>query len=260
MKITRQKIYFHAPYRMLLNNLNTLAEQQISCEIYIDGGGLDTYTESEINKINSTFKKYGLSKIVHGPFLDLNPGSRDTKVREFTLKRFIAALEFCKAIKTDHIVLHSGFQPIFYKDSSELFLDLSFEVWKGILNSAIKNGIVISIENSIDPTPEIVVKLLRKMNSPNFKACFDIGHFNVFGEKPIFECLKEYPLHSIDELHLSDNKGDFDTHLALGEGKIDFVRFFKEIDKMSTEPIITSEPHSMEDIEKNIKYLLSLGV
>ncbi len=259
MKITRDKIYFHAPYRMLLKNLDTLAENRINCEIYIDGKELDKYNQVEIDEINSTFEKYGLLKIAHGPFLDLNPGSRDPKIREFTSQRFIAALEFCKAVKTNHIVLHSGFQPIFYRDSHELFLDLSIKVWGEILDLAIKSNVIISIENSIDPSPEIIVKLLARLKSPNLNACFDIGHFNVFGQESILDCLKEYPPDSIGEIHLSDNNGDFDSHLALGEGKIDFVKFFKEMDKMGIEPILTSEPHSIEDIEKNFRFLLSIG-
>lgn len=259
MKLTKEKIYFHTPFRILLSNLDALLEKQINCEIYIDANGLDTYTQDEIDRINSTFEKYGLSKIAHGPFYDLNPGSKDPQIRELTKRRFIAALEFCKDIKTNHIVFHTGYQPIFYKNFSELFLDLSSEVWQDVLNVAIENDIVISIENSIESTPEIIVKLLSRMNSTSFKACFDIGHFNAFGERSIFECLKEYPPHSIDEIHLSDNNGDFDTHLALGEGEIDFVRFFKEIDKLGIEPIVTSEPHSKEDIDKNLNYLLALG-
>lgn len=260
MRITREKVYFHVPYRVLLDNLDTITEKQINCEIYVDGNALDTYTQAEVDRINSVFEKHGLSKIAHGPFYDLNPGSRDPKARELTNRRFTAAIEFCKKIKANYIVFHSGFQPIFYRETSGLFLDLSVEVWKDVLNIAVKDNIVISIENSIEPTPEIIIKLVARMNSPNFKACFDVGHFNAFGEKSIFDCLKEYPVGSISELHLSDNKGNFDTHLALGEGQIDFVRFFKEIDKMGIEPIVTSEPHSKEDIEKNLKFLLALGV
>lgn len=258
MKIISDNIYFHAPYRVLLANLDDITKKHLNCEIYIDAGGLDTYNQAEIDKINSVFEKYDLSKIVHGPFLDLNPGSRDPKIREVALKRFIAALKFCNDLKTDHIVFHTGFQPIYYRDSSELFINLSLDVWKEVLGYAEKENITIAIENSIEPTPEVVLKLSTKLNSPNFRACFDIGHFNVFGKKSIFECLEEYPSALIDELHLSDNNGDFDSHLALGEGRIDFISFFKELEKKGAEPIITSEPHSMEDIEKNLKFLISL--
>ncbi len=259
MKITPEKIYFHAPYRMLISNLDMIAEKHINCEIYVDGDALDTYAESEVERINSVFEKNGLHKIIHGPFLDLNPGSRDPKVRDLTSKRFISAFEFCKKIKTNHIVLHSGFDPIFYKDASDLFLTISMPTWKEVIKIAAENKIVVALENSIDPTPEIIVALLKEMNSLNFEACFDVGHYHAFSKKSIWEALDEYPVNSIGEVHLSDNKGDFDNHLALGEGNIDYGRFFKEIDKRSKEPILTSEPHSMEDIEKNLKYLIALS-
>lgn len=260
MKITREKIYFHAPYRMLLAGLDRIGEKGINCEIYVDGKALDTYTEAEIERINSTFEKYGIRKIVHGPFLDLNPGSRDPKIQDLTVGRAISAFEFCKKIKTSHIVLHSGFDPIFYKGASELFLKLSIPVWKEILRAAAGYKIVIALENSIDPTPEIIVNLLKDLDSPYLEACFDAGHYNSFGgQKGIWKALEEYPRDSIGELHLSDNKGDFDTHLALGEGNIDYKRLFREIEKMGREPILTSEPHSMEDIKKNLNYLLTLN-
>lgn len=258
MKITKEKVYFHAPYRMLLADLSRVGEGGINCEIYVDGKALDTYTGAEIEKINSTFEKYGILKIVHGPFLGLNPGSRDPKLQELTLQRFIAAFEFCGKIKANHIVLHSGFEPIFYKDATDLFLRLSVPVWKEILKAAEKDNIVIALENSIEPTPEVVIGLLKELDCPRLEACFDAGHYNVFGQKGIWEALEEYPPGSIGELHLSDNKGDFDSHLALGDGNIDYKRFFREIEKRGREPILTSEPHSMADIEKNLKYLISL--
>ena len=259
MKITKERVYFHAPYSMLLADLGRIGEKGINCEIYVDGNALDTHTDAEIEKINSTFEKYGTLKIAHGPFLGLNPGSRDPKIQELTLQRFISAFEFCKKIKTNHIVLHSGFDPIFYKNASDLFLELSIPVWKEVLKAAAKDKIVIALENSIDPTPEIVVGLLKELDSSHLEACFDAGHYNAFGQEGIWEALEEYPRDSIGELHLSDNNGDFDNHLALGEGNIDYKRFFREIEKRGREPILTSEPHSMADIEKNLKYLISLS-
>lgn len=259
MNITKKKIYFHVPYRILLADLGRIGDREINCEIYVDGKALDTYTDAEAKKINSAFEKHGILKIVHGPFLGLNPGSRDPRIQDLTLERFISAFEFCEKIRTGHIVLHSGFDPIFYKDAPELFLKLSIPIWEEALKAAAKYGIVIALENSIDPDPGIIVNLLKELDSPYLEACFDAGHYNVFGRKDIWGALDEYPENSIGELHISDNNGDFDTHLALGEGSIDYRRLFKEIEKKGREPILTSEPHSMEDIEKNLKYLIDLN-
>jgi sugar phosphate isomerase/epimerase len=260
MKIARENIYFHAPYRMLLSSLDWIAQKKINCEIYADGAVLDHYTEDEIAGINSVFEKNGLKKIVHGPFLDLNPGSRDQKIKDCTYERFISAFEFCRKLKADHIVLHSGFDPIFYKDANDLFLGLSIPVWKETVKAAESKKITIALENSIDPDPAVVTGLLKEIKSPSFEACFDAGHYYAFGKMSPFDALKWYPDGSIGEIHLSDNKGDFDTHLPLGEGDIDFGRLLKEVWKKGRDPIITSEPHSREDIERNLEYLISLGL
>lgn len=260
MKITKENIYFHAPYEMLLSRLDWIAQNGINCEIYADGAALDSCTEDEIGKINDIFGKEGIKKIIHGPFFDLNPGSRDPKIRDLTYERFIAAFDFCGKLKADHIVLHSGLDPIFYKDTPDLFLSLSLPVWRETVKAAKSKNITIAIENSVDPDPEAVVGLLRELKSPSVEACFDAGHYYAFGKMSPFDALKWYPDGSIGELHLSDNKGDFDTHLPLGEGDIDFRRLLNEVKGKGREPIITSEPHSMEDIERNLNYLLSLDL
>lgn len=244
---------------MLLAKLDRIAKKRINCEIYADGNALDTYSDEEIKKINSTFEKHDMLKIVHGPFSDLNPGSRDSKIRDLTLKRFISSFEFCRKLKINHIVLHSGFNPVHYKDALDLFLRLSIPVWKETLIEASKNNIIIALENSIEPRPDIIIALLKELNSPNLETCFDAAHYNAFGEKGIWGSLEEYPSGTIGEIHLSDNKGDFDDHLALGEGNIDFKKLLREVVKKGREPILTTEPHSFEDIEKNLNYLLLIN-
>lgn len=260
MKIARENIYFHSPYRILLKRLDEIAEMRLNCEIYVDGNALDAHTDEEIGRINSTFEKFGLAKILHGPFFDLNPGSRDARARDFACERIISSLQLCKKFGVGHIVLHTGLNPIYYKNSLKLFLDLSIPVWREILKAAGEGKITIALENSIDTTPEIIVGLIKEFNSPNLEACFDAGHYNAFGERSVFECLEGYPAGSIGELHLSDNTGTFDDHLALGEGNIDYGRIFAEIEKRKESPILTCEPHTFDDIEKNLNYLHSLNI
>ena len=260
MKLTREKIYFHAPYRMLLSSLGWIADKGINCEIYADGAALDSYSDEEIGIINGVFREGGLKKIVHGPFLDLNPGSRDREIRELTLERFKRVFEFCEKLDARHVVLHTGFDPIFYKDASHLFLNLCLPVWEDAAKAASAKGITIAIENSIDPDPEIVTGILQEVRVKNLEACFDAGHYYAFGKMSPFDALKWYPDKSIGEMHLSDNKGDFDSHLPLGEGDLDFGGLIREVLKKGREPIITTEPHSKEDIERNLAYLVSMEI
>ena len=52
----------------------------------------------------------------------------------------------------------------------------------------------------------------------------------------------------IMELHLHDNNGEEDTHLAIGKGNADFAGLFQLIDEKGLSPTITLEPHEEETL------------
>ena len=60
----------------------------------------------------------------------------------------------------------------------------------------------------------------------------------------------------LDQLHLHDNHGTADDHLALGHGTIDFETLFAVIKKDHlTPPIITLEPHEEKELWPSVKEL-----
>ena len=65
-------------------------------------------------------------------------------------------------------------------------------------------------------TAEEVKRILNEVDSPYLGFTFDVGHANITGNVEQFLSLKEY----ITTVHLHDNAGDQDTHLALGEGTL----------------------------------------
>lgn len=255
MDIDAGRLFVHVPYGVLLANLDKLADLGINAEIYVDAESLDNYTTKEIDLINSSFAKYGLKKILHGPIYDLNPGSLDSRIRQSSQERINQTISLCEKLNTNHIVFHHGFNHIYYKTHREKWLENSSAVWKPLAQYCLKKNINLAIENSLDPEPSIILELIARINLPNFAACFDIGHFNAFGQKAPLEIFDTYPPGYIKEIHLSDNLGDFDTHLALGKGNIDFKAFFQLIDAKKINPIVTIEPHSLEDIQPCLVYL-----
>ena len=62
----------------------------------------------------------------------------------------------------------------------------------------------------------------------------------------------------IKHVHIHDNDGVHDSHLPLGEGIIDFKRFFEIFSKNNYDGIYNFELSSKEYIEKSIEYLKSL--
>lgn len=250
---SRERLYIHIPIFKLIGSLDQFLKLNLNCEIYIDSGFIDHHSEKDIEIINSSFKKYGLFKKMHGPFSDLNPGSYDNKIRRVSLERFLQALELCRKFNSDSLTLHSHFEPVFYARHFKEWLDNSKEIWKDLSRQAKRYNLSIYIENSIDNSPRAVIEILK--THPYFGACFDVAHYNVFNPKGWKGAIKEYPPGSIKEVHLSDNKGDEDTHLVLGEGNINFEDFFNELNRRNENPIFTIEPHSLNDLAKSLKFI-----
>lgn len=253
MFLTRGRLYTFVPFFNLIGYLDEFLTLNLNGEIYLDSESIDCHSAEDIELINAGFEKYGRCKRVHGPFADLNPGSFDSRTRQLSLERFLGALELGANLKAESMTLHSHFEPVFYGRHFKEWVNNSKQVWESLSREAEKKKVLIYIENSIDDSPRAVIEILK--NHPYFSACFDVGHYNVFNPKGWKEALKEYPLGSVKEVHLSDNKGDEDTHLPLGEGSIDFDALFSEIEKRGENPTFTLEPHSPDELLKSLGFI-----
>ena len=116
-------------------------------------------------------------------------------------------------------------------------------------------GVKIAIENIFEDDPDHLRLLSEKMGSENFGICFDTGHFNLFSKLTLKEWLALIKSH-IRVIHLHDNRGQADEHLAVGEGDFDFDTLFKEVKDVDC--VYTVEAHNIQDaitsIEKLKKY------
>jgi len=251
--ISSQRLFFHMPIYRLLDSLDDYLSLNVNCEIYINSEFLDNYKSREIEAINNAFKGSNLLKRIHGPFMDICPGSSDKKVRALSQERILSAIELCTKLECSDIVFHSHYDPIYHKRHFDEWFEFSRLVWDNVNAQAEKSNITVYIENSEDDTPEPIIALLKEY--PLFKACFDLAHFTVFGQDSWRDILKRYPRDSIGEVHLSDNDGKEDLHLVLGKGCLDIEPFLTKIDTYNKKPVITIEPHSNKDLLLDIEYI-----
>ncbi len=57
----------------------------------------------------------------------------------------------------------------------------------------------------------------------------------------------------IKEVHLHDNRGRYDAHMPMGEGEIDFSRFFSLLASHPGEPLYTIEPHGEDALWRGLE-------
>jgi len=111
------------------------------------------------------------------------------------------------------------------------------------------------LENVYDQSPDEMIDLLENLRDVGVGFCLDSGHQAVFSTTPMAGWIASLGPY-LRQLHLHDNCGNQDEHLALGRGHIDFPQLFKLLIAFSpARPVITLEPHREEELQPSLKYL-----
>ena len=153
---------------------------------------------------------------VHGPFGDLCAGSFDAMVRQVTRHRFDLAYEVACQIEATDIVLHHGYVP--GTSPPDRWVPRFVEFWDAF--SQDKSGSVrFHLENMLERGPEVLLAVLEAIPQDNVDACLDIGHAHCNSQTTLGRWI-EILGDRIGYVHLHDNHGQADEHLALGEGDI----------------------------------------
>ena len=235
-------IHVNVPYSMLLHRIEFAIKNRIHPEIYFSAEDLDACQEKDAKHLAEILQKNELDITLHGPFMDLNPGGMDRRVKEVTLDRFSRTLQLARFFKPKSIVFHPGYEKWKFDGYVELWLKSSLQTWRPLVREAEELGLMITIENVFEETPDPIKNLLEEINSSHFRFCFDTGHHHVFSKTPVpiwLETLGRY----LCEVHLHDNHKEMDEHLPLGEGGFDFEQFFSLLSQLKLNPIYTIEPH-----------------
>jgi sugar phosphate isomerase/epimerase len=235
-------VHINVPYSMLLHRIDFAIENRIHPEIYFSSDDLDALQEKEVKDLAETLHRGELEITLHGPFMDLSPGGADRRIKEVTSQRFLKMIRLAQFFKPKTIVFHPGYERWKFDGDVGLWLESSLQTWRPLVKEAGKMGLILAVENVFEETPEPLGALLKEINSPHFRFCFDTGHHHVFSKAPLpiwIESLGGY----LAEVHLHDNHKEMDEHLPMGEGGFDFDRFFNLLSEFRLNPIYTIEPH-----------------
>lgn len=216
--------FVHIPFEMMPELGGVIKGLRLDLEILITGNTLDSHKPSDIKSMREGLG-YDAAFTVHGPFMDLNPGAVDSKVRQATLERFCDCIEAASALEPKALVFHSGYEKWKYDHDPKVWLEQSLSFWPNVIERAKSKNIRIAVENIFEDEPESLKMLMDKLGSEWFGICFDAGHFNIFSGKPLNEWLDSLLPHFI-EMHLHDNDRTRDAHLAIGAGTFDWKTLF----------------------------------
>ena len=199
-------------------------------------------------------ESFNLKYSVHSPFMDVNIAALQNKSRIQSVNQIKNSIDLASKINAEAVVVHPGLASFL---ANKYFIDKVYD----FANESIKDigdygkdlGVLTTIENmpgfdgmlyqNIKDLDDLLVDLDMTMT-------LDIGHANHVGysaEGMIFD--------SIKHVHIHDNFGDDDAHLALGEGSIKLNDIVNTLESKKYNGIYIIEVNDKESIKKSYEYM-----
>lgn len=200
------------------------------------------------------FRKTGMAASLHGAFIDVNPASGDPDFRELSRRRCRESCEIASALGAGNLVFHSSAFPFLRGAYLENWAAGCASFYEEL---AERYPVRIFIENAQDLDPIPLRKLMERLGSDSVSVCLDIGHIH-YSRAPVsqwFEELGDW----VGYLHLSDNMGQFDDHLPLGKGSIDWELVNQLWKSLGRDIPITLETGGLQSTQESLSFLRRNG-
>ena len=213
----------------------------------------------KIRGIVEEYKSWQLSAYctTHGAFFDVIPFSPDYKIREVASLRIAQSIASAEAVGAKAVVFHTSYNPFLNsEDYVRNWLNTNAEYWSGVLEQ--NPGVYVYLENTFETTPEIMERLSERLcKYCNYGVCFDYAHASLSKTAPEewAERLGRY----IKHVHINDNDGISDLHLAWGDGVIDRKTFYECYDRYFEGATVLVETTGTERTERSLRMLKEEG-
>jgi sugar phosphate isomerase/epimerase len=250
-----ERVQVNIPFPFLLNGyLARFLERGLNPEIGLDGWSLGTYPPGTFRGIARAFWKAGRRLTIHGPFQDLAPGALDDLVLGASRQRLRQAWRWLPVFRPEAVVCHLGYEARHYRWDQENWLNRVAATYRELGARAQKLGIRLMLENVYEEDPGLIKEAIQRIGLDNVQVCLDVGHLNAFGGGDFKGWLETlWPV--IGHLHLHDNQGTLDDHLALGTGNVPLEFVLTFLAERGKQPLITLEPHQENSLTPSLEYL-----
>lgn len=190
----------------------------------------------------------------HGDFFDVNVFSEDDQIAEISVNRIYQSAEIAKDLGAKKVIFHTNIIPEingeYYKNN---WVQRNEKVFRKVCEDF--PDVLILMENMFDFTPDLLKKLMENMKDvENFGVCLDYSHAFLSRVEPALWAKELAP--NIKHVHINDNMKDFDAHLPVGAGRIDWNEFEEIRRELFPDASVLIEVSSLEDQKKSIEYML----
>ncbi len=198
-------------------------------------------------------ESYGLEVLLHAPATSTNFISVSETMRNASYEELRRVLHYADRCDAEVVTFHIGWNPGFITAKGfvfprEMYGDHNYRVLTTEMFEFLRqvDCEMLALENTISLDDKLIEAIEFLLENTELKLTFDVGHYNCREGHDVF--LKHFD--RVVNVHLHDNEGDADMHLALGEGSVDLSIIPEDYDGF-----MTLEVRNEEAILKSKEYL-----
>jgi sugar phosphate isomerase/epimerase len=198
-------------------------------------------------------ESFNLKYTIHAPINDLNIASLNKSIRKASIYELEKSIDLANKINSDIIVIHPAGYTFLGAPCEEKILSNCKESLKDLRDYSRDYDVEIAVENMPNIEGFIysdIYKLHDLLVELEMSMTLDVGHASTAGFKE-----EELYFSNVRHVHLSDNFGDEDLHLALGEGNIDFKKIIDTYKKNNYKGKYILELIFLKDVKNSIDFL-----
>ncbi|MEW6219337.1 MAG: sugar phosphate isomerase/epimerase family protein [Thermodesulfobacteriota bacterium] len=253
-----RRCFVNLPYSWLRRGfLERFCQEGLQPEIGLDGDVLGKTARRDFQAAADRLAAAGLACTQHAPFTDLFPGSSSAPQRAHARQRLCQALELVPIFGPRAVICHLGTRGLHPGLPATDWLGYSLELWQEMLAATEPSGVPIMLENTYEPDGRYHRAVFEAIASPRLGFCLDVGHALAMANRPPAAWLAELAPW-LGHLHLHDNHGSRDEHLAIGRGLIDFPDLFRRLAGWPRPLGLTLEPHTEPDLWQSLTTLAAM--
>ena len=192
----------------------------------------------------------------HGPVYDINPASLDKAILAASQQRYRQAISIALALGATSLVVHSQYTPIYaVADVYEPWLEANVRFFKQLVADLLQGSqLTLVIENMMDEDARVLCDLVDRIDSPNVKACLDIGHVELFSPVPALQWIDRLG-ERLTHVHVHDNNGLLDEHRGFGEGVVPVESLIKAFQVTPHTHRMVLEVHDWQEMQRSLMSL-----
>ncbi|MDD3622224.1 MAG: sugar phosphate isomerase/epimerase [Methanofollis sp.] len=192
-----------------------------------------------------------LKVTVHAPYADLNLASINDPIWQESVRQLCACVEHAADL-TDRVTIHPGYLSPAGKLLPEKVWSLQKEALRVLGACGIEHGVKVCLENMINipeflcHDPDELLGITEGIEGVG--VTFDLGHANTVRAVDGFLA----HIGAADHLHIHDNHGTSDEHLALGAGTIDWEKVGRVVAQGYRGEIAVVEGRNLDEARESL--------